>query len=48
MADFGAPLAMVQALVGHVSAEMTMRYYRQDLERSRIEIAKLPDFTRAP
>lgn len=42
MADAGAPLAMVQALVGHMSPELTQRYYRAETERARARVVALP------
>ena len=42
MADAGAPLAMVQSIVGHLSPEMTQQYYRADLEAARARISALP------
>ena len=41
MCEAGAPLAMVQAIVGHVSAEITQMYYRADTERARAYLEKL-------
>ena len=41
MADAGAPLAMVQQLVGHVSAELTQLYYRSSLESARAVMNRL-------
>lgn len=35
MLENGVPLATVQAIAGHASAEMTMHYYRCDLDRAR-------------
>lgn len=44
MANIGAPMAMVQAIVGHMSQEMSMHYYRANAEAARERIAALPDF----
>lgn len=41
MLDGGIPLATVQAIAGHASAEMTQHYYRCDLDRARDAIDKL-------
>ena len=41
MCEAGAPLALVQSLVGHVSAEITQMYYRADAERARKFIDRL-------
>lgn len=41
MLDSGIPLATVQAIAGHASAEMTQHYYRCDLDRAREAIDKL-------
>ena len=35
MLESGIPLATVQAIAGHASAEMTQHYYRCDLDRAR-------------
>lgn len=44
MANIGAPMAMVQAIVGHMTPEMSMRYYRANAEAARGRIAALPAF----
>lgn len=41
MLDGGIPLATVQAIAGHASAEMTQHYYRCDLDRARDAIDRL-------
>lgn len=41
MLDGGIPLATVQALAGHASAEMTQHYYRLDIDRAREAIDAL-------
>lgn len=41
MAEAGAPLIVVQSLVGHVSPDMTQMYYRSDVERARKYIDKI-------
>lgn len=41
MLDGGIPLATVQAVAGHASAEMTQHYYRCDLDRAREAIDRL-------
>lgn len=41
MASVGAPLAMVQSIVGHMSPELTQLYYRADTERARAFVEKL-------
>ena len=44
MANIGAPMAMVQAIVGHMTPEMSMHYYRANAEAARSRIAALPAF----
>ena len=44
MANVGAPMAMVQAIVGHMTPEMSMHYYRANAEAARSRIAALPSF----
>ena len=44
MANIGAPMAMVQAIVGHMSPEMSMHYYRANAEAARAKIAALPGY----
>ena len=44
MANIGAPMAMVQAIVGHMTPEMSMHYYRANAEAARERIAALPSF----
>lgn len=46
MANIGAPMAMVQAIVGHMSMEMSMHYYRANAEAARMRIAALPDYSK--
>ncbi len=46
MANIGAPMAMVQAIVGHMSPEMSMHYYRANAEAARARIAALPDYSK--
>ena len=46
MANIGAPMAMVQAIVGHMSPEMSMHYYRVNAEAARARIAALPDWAK--
>ena len=46
MANIGAPMAMVQAIVGHMSVEMSMHYYRANAEAARARIAALPDYAK--
>ena len=46
MANIGAPMAMVQAIVGHMSMEMSMHYYRANAEAARARIAALPDYSK--
>lgn len=41
MLESGIPLATVQAIAGHASAEMTQHYYRCDIDRAREAIDKL-------
>ena len=41
LCEAGAPLAMVQAIVGHVNSEITQMYYRADTERARAYLEKL-------
>ena len=42
LADMGMPLAQIQGMVGHVSPQMTMHYYRADAEAARGALEKLP------
>jgi integrase len=42
MAESGASLALVQSIVGHVSPEMTQRYYRRDDDVARRAIERFP------
>ncbi len=44
MANVGAPMAMVQAIVGHMTPEMSMHYYRANAEAARDRIAALPGY----
>ena len=44
MANIGAPMAMVQAIVGHMTPDMTAHYYRANAEAARSRIAALPAF----
>jgi len=44
MANIGAPMAMVQAIVGHMTPEMSMHYYRANAEAARARIDALPSF----
>ena len=44
MANIGAPMAMVQAIVGHMTPEMSMHYYRANAEAARSKIAALPGY----
>lgn len=44
MANVGAPMAMVQAIVGHMSPEMSMHYYRANADAARSKIAALPGY----
>ena len=44
MANIGAPMAMVQAIVGHMSPEMSMHYYRANAEAARFHVETLPDY----
>lgn len=44
MANVGAPMAMVQAIVGHMSPEMSMHYYRANAEAARSKVAALPGY----
>ncbi len=44
MANVGAPMAMVQAIVGHMSPEMSMHYYRANAEAARAKVAALPGY----
>ena len=41
LCEAGAPLALVQSIVGHVSAEITQMYYRGDTERARTYLEKI-------
>lgn len=41
MLDGGIPLATVQSIAGHASAEMTQHYYRLDIDRAREAIDRL-------
>ena len=44
MANIGAPMAMVQAIVGHMTPEMSIHYYRANAEAARAKIAALPGY----
>ena len=44
MANIGAPMAMVQAIVGHMTPEMSMHYYRANAEAARARIDALPGY----
>jgi len=44
MANIGAPMAMVQAIVGHMTPEMSMHYYRANAEAARARINAMPNF----
>ena len=44
MANIGAPMAVVQAIVGHMSMEMSMHYYRANAEAARSALSRLPSF----
>lgn len=41
LCEAGAPLALVQSVVGHVSPEITQMYYRADVERTRKYMERL-------
>lgn len=44
MANIGAPMAMVQAIVGHMTPEMSLHYYRANAEAARARIEALPGY----
>lgn len=44
MANIGAPMAMVQAIVGHMTPEMSQHYYRANADAARVRVDVLPDF----
>lgn len=44
MANIGAPMAMVQAIVGHMTPEMSLHYYRANADAARARIEALPGY----